>query len=82
MNMHESEIFVPACQPRIRGVREETPALAYSTYPFQYAEMLPALPTGSTWRSGASPSMSTTSKEAVFCPSRRIGLTELTRATG
>ena len=32
--------------------------------------------------SGAKPSASITSKEAVFCPSIRNGLTELTRETG
>lgn len=32
--------------------------------------------------SGASPSMSTISKAAVFWPSIRTGFTELTRATG
>jgi threonine synthase len=35
--------------------------------------MLPALPTGSTWTSGASPRKSTTSNAAVFWPSIRIG---------
>jgi len=44
---------------------------AYSRKPFQYAVMLPALPTGSTWMSGASPSASTISNAAVFCPCRR-----------
>ena len=44
--------------------------------------MLPALPTGSTCRSGASPIWSTISNAAVFWPCSRIGLTELTRATG
>src|SRR6478735_7676513 len=44
--------------------------------------MLPALPTGRTWMSGASPSRSTISKDAVFWPSMRNGLTELTSATG
>ena len=44
--------------------------------------MLPALPTGRQWMSGASPSASTTSNEAVFCPSMRAGLTELTSSTG
>ena len=44
--------------------------------------MLPALPTGRQWMSGASPSASTISKAAVFCPSMRHGLTELTSATG
>ena len=32
--------------------------------------------------SGASPSASTTSNAAVFCPSMRAGLTELTSSTG
>ena len=44
--------------------------------------MLPALPTGRQWTSGASPSTSTISKDAVFCPSMRYGLTLLTRLTG
>ena len=44
--------------------------------------MLPAFPTGSTWMSGASPSASTISKAAVFWPSMRAGLTELTSSTG
>ena len=34
------------------------------------------------WISGANPNISTTSKAAVFCPSIRNGLTELTRETG
>src|SRR5687767_9750545 len=71
-----------AWKPHIRGVREDMPSAAYSLYPFQYAVMLPALPTGSTWMSGASPSASTISKDAVFWPSMRYGLTELTSATG
>ena len=44
---------------------------AYSPYPFQYAVMLPALPTGRQWTSGASPSASQISNAAVFCPSMR-----------
>src|SRR5450759_1006475 len=44
--------------------------------------MLPALPTGRQWISGASPSTSTISKAAVFWPSIRAGLTELTSSTG
>ncbi|CAL9312054.1 hypothetical protein SUDANB135_04879 [Streptomyces sp. SudanB135_2055] len=71
-----------AWKPHMRGVLELTASAAYSLYPFQYAVMLPALPTGRTWMSGASPSMSTISKAAVFCPSIRTGLTELTSATG
>ena len=42
--------------------------------------MLPALPTGSAWMSGASPRQSTISNAAVFWPSMRIGLTEFTSA--
>ena len=44
--------------------------------------MLPAFPTGMARMSGASPSSSTISKAAVFCPSIRLGLTLLTRVTG
>ncbi len=44
--------------------------------------MFPAFPTGRTWQSGASPRASQISKAAVFCPSMRYGLTELTRVTG
>ena len=44
--------------------------------------MLPALPTGMQCTSGASPSASTISKAAVFWPSMRNGLTELTTVTG
>ena len=44
--------------------------------------MLPALPTGRQWISGASPRASTTSKAAVFWPSMRAGLTEFTSSTG
>ena len=44
--------------------------------------MLPALPTGMQWTSGASPSTSTISKAPVFWPSMRYGLTELTTVTG
>ena len=40
--------------------------------------MLPALPTGKACTSGAVPSASTISKAAVFWPSMRTGLTELT----
>ena len=64
-----------ACQPSMRG-RE--PA---SVKPVQYAVMLPALPTGMESAS-ISPSSSTISKAAVFCPSRRNGLTEFTSAIG
>ena len=44
--------------------------------------MLPALPTGMQCTSGARPSASQISNAAVFCPSIRNGLTELTSATG
>ena len=44
--------------------------------------MLPALPTGMASTSGARPRSSQISKAAVFWPSRRNGLTELTRVTG
>ena len=44
--------------------------------------MLPALPTGRQWMSGASPRASTTSNAAVFWPWIRNGLTELTSSTG
>ena len=43
--------------------------------------MLPALPTGMQSAS-ISPSSSTISNDAVFCPSSRNGLTELTSAIG
>ena len=52
-----------------------------SVKPVQYAVMLPALPTGMESAS-ISPSSSTISKAAVFCPSRRNGLTEFTSAIG
>jgi hypothetical protein len=44
--------------------------------------MLPALPTGMQWTSGAPPRASVISKATVFCPWMRSGLTELTSATG
>ena len=44
--------------------------------------MLPALPTGIARMSGARPRSSQTSNAAVFWPSRRNGLTELTSVTG
>ena len=44
--------------------------------------MLPALPTGMARMSGARPRSSQISNAAVFWPSRRNGLTELTRVTG
>jgi len=71
-----------AWKPNIRGTRAARPAAAYSVYPFQYAEMFPALPTGRQCTSGASPSASTISNAADFCPSSRSGFTELTSATG
>lgn len=55
-----------AWKPHTRGVREARPSALYSLNPFQYAVMLPALPTGSTWMSGASPRASTISNAAVF----------------
>ena len=70
-----------ACHPSMRGRRVACPRVSYSAYPLQYAVMLPALPTGRQWTSGASPSASTISNEAVFCPSIRYGLIELTTAT-
>jgi hypothetical protein len=44
--------------------------------------MLPALPTGRQWMSGALPRASTISKAAVFWPCKRKMLTELTSETG
>ena len=44
--------------------------------------MLPALPTGRQCTSGASPRASTISNAAVFWPSMRKALTELTSETG
>ena len=43
---------------------------------------MPAFPTGIASASGASPSSSQASKAAVFWPSIRYGLTELTSSTG
>ena len=43
--------------------------------------MLPALPTGRKWKSGARPSTSQISNAAVFWPSMRTGLIELTTST-
>ena len=65
------------------GLEAEHPRLAApaSVKPFQYAVMLPALPTGMQSAS-ISPSSSTISNDAVFCPSSRNGLTELTSAIG
>ena len=71
-----------AWNPYIFGVLVALPASTSSVYPIQYAVMLPALPTGRQWMSGASPSAATISKAAVFWPCSRSGLTELTRATG
>jgi hypothetical protein len=65
-----------AWNPYIRG---DDPA---SLKPFQYAVMLPALPTGMHNASRSPPSSSTSSKAAVFCPSSRNGLTLLTSAIG
>ena len=44
--------------------------------------MLPPLPTGSASQSGGPPSVSSTSNAAVFWPSRRYGLIELSSAIG
>src|SRR5918999_1299061 len=44
--------------------------------------MLPALPTGTRWQSGARPRTSQTSKARLFCPSSRSGFTEFTSVTG
>ena len=52
------------------------------TNPFHQAVTLPALPTGIASASGAAPSSSQTSKAAVFWPSIRYGLIELTSSTG
>ena len=54
----------------------------YSTKPFHQAVTLPALPTGMASASGAAPSSSQTSKAAVFWPSMRYGLIELTSSIG
>ena len=64
-----------AWKPSIRGARPS------SWKPFQYAVTFPAFPTGidSASRSG---STSASSNAAVFWPSSRSGLTELTSATG
>ncbi len=53
-----------------------------SSKPRHQAVMLPALPTGIASASGGSPSSSQTSNAAVFWPSIRYGLTELTSSTG
>ena len=66
-----------AWKPSIRGRPRP-----YSVYPFQYAVMLPALPTGRQCTSGALPRTSHTSNDAVFWPSIRAGFTLLTRVTG
>src|SRR5256714_1821971 len=71
-----------AWNPYIFGRCVALPASTSSVYPIQYAVMLPALPTGRQWMSGASPSASTISNEAVFWPCSRSGFTELTSATG
>ncbi len=70
-----------ACQPSMRGGRVARPSAWYSHVARQYAVMFPALPTGMQCTSGASPSASTISNAAVFCPSMRNGLTELTTST-
>jgi hypothetical protein len=70
-----------ACHPSMRGRRPALPASRSSQYPRQYAVMLPALPTGMQCTEGASPSAATISNAAVFWPSIRTGLTELTTST-
>src|SRR5512145_1648668 len=55
-----------ACQPSIFGSRCDRPAARYALYPAQYAVILPALPTGRTWYSGASPRASQISQAADF----------------
>ena len=57
-------------------------ATSYSRNPRHQAVMLPALPTGMHRTSGGSPSWSQTSNAAVFWPSSRYSLTELTSAIG
>ena len=42
--------------------------------------MFPALPTGMQIMSGESPKESEISKDAVFCPSKRYGFSELTNS--
>src|SRR3954452_6866698 len=57
-------------------------ATSYSLKPRHHAVMLPALPTGMHSTSGGSPKASQTSNAAVFCPSIRYSLTELTKEIG
>src|SRR4051794_1897415 len=64
-----------AWKPSIFGAEPD------SRKPFQYAVMLPALPTGMHSPS-ISPIASSISNAAVFCPSSRSGLTELTSEIG
>jgi hypothetical protein len=64
-----------AWNPSIRGRAPR------SSKPFQYAVMLPALPTG-MHSASISPSASSTSNAAVFWPASRNGLTEFTSAIG
>ena len=66
----------------MRGTPDTRPASRYSRNPRQYALMFPALPTGIARTSGARPRSSHTSNAAVFWPSRRNGLTELTSVIG
>ena len=54
----------------------------YSWNPFHQEVTFPALPTGMASAAGACPSSSQVSKAAVFWPSMRQGLTELTSSTG
>src|SRR5665647_1707103 len=71
-----------AWKPHIIGACVAGPSVAYSVKPIQYAVMFPALPTGRTCTSGASPSTPLTGRAAVFCPWIRSGLTEFTSSTG
>ena len=72
-----------ACQPRITGCRVARPSVGVlrgspASTPRCCRRCRPA----GRGTSGASPRKSTISNAAVFCPWRRIGLTELTSATG
>ncbi len=71
-----------AWNPNSCGGSEIVPSARYSEYPSQWLEMLPALPTGTQWMSGARPRKSQISNAAVFCPWSRKGLTLFTSVTG
>ena len=66
---------VGACTADDRGAKTRARPSACA-----YAAVLPPPPYGITNASGAPPSSSTISYTAVFCPSRRYGLSELTSA--